>query len=270
MSDFKRDFIYTIPESILFDGSLNFTDTKIYMIVRSFMDTTGDAYPTNGWIATKIEIDPLTVSRSISKLVKKKYLERIEDDKGHRHLRVLIKSVPEDLVSNLGVDLNVKGGRRKDQGGVDLNVNQLDQRDIISKNINIAFLKTKNELEDKPNKISNAEIQLIFNKIWEMYPLKKAKQKALEWFNGALGGKTPEKAEKFAMEIYEGLNACINEHLTKIQLKNQGADLWVPNLPYLITWLRGSRWLDKYESPDDILRNARRKSGTLDATTLFN
>jgi len=50
----NRDFVYNIPEKVLFDNSLTINDLKVYAIVRSFMDTTGTAFPSNNWIANKL------------------------------------------------------------------------------------------------------------------------------------------------------------------------------------------------------------------------
>ncbi len=132
MSD-NRDFIYTIPQTVLLDLTLHLVDLRVYALVRSFMDTTGDAYPSNGWLAKKLDVDPTTISRSISKLQKKGYLTRVEIA-GRRHL-MIGKPIPEKLVIHR-LDLQIKGGRSTDQGGVDLQINQLDQRSITSNVIN--------------------------------------------------------------------------------------------------------------------------------------
>ena len=54
----NRDFLYHVPGKVLFDTTLTPLDLKIYMIVRSFMDTTGKAtFASNKWIATKLNIE---------------------------------------------------------------------------------------------------------------------------------------------------------------------------------------------------------------------
>lgn len=96
---YNRQFVYNIPENILFDEDLSFTDIKLYAVIRSFMDTTGDAYPSNNWIAKKLSIDRTTAIRSINRLCKKFYLIR-EDINGHRHLKISVSSIREEVVAS--------------------------------------------------------------------------------------------------------------------------------------------------------------------------
>lgn len=138
---YNRDFVYHIPGRVLFDKTLKPIDLKVYAIVRSFMDTTGEAYPSNGWFANKLDIDPTTASRSLTRLEKGCHIKRTEID-GRRYL-LIGKPIPESVVSQQGggskdpggVDQMIKGGRSNDQGGVDQMINQLDQSTIASKNI---------------------------------------------------------------------------------------------------------------------------------------
>lgn len=155
----KRDFIYTIPQSVLLDLELHLVDLRVYALVRSFMDTTGHAYFSNDWAAQKLGVDPLTVSRSISKHIKKGYLSRDEDDNGRRYLFLNLRT-REKLVSHRGVDLQIKGGRSTDQGGVDLQINQLDQSVITSKNNNNKDVAVDKSLIEKAKKVGIQEIQI--------------------------------------------------------------------------------------------------------------
>lgn len=82
----SRDFIYTIPSKVLFDDSITDLDRKIYMIIRSFMDTTGDCYPSNAWFAEKLKINKRTVPASINRLVETGHIKRID----HESKRYLI------------------------------------------------------------------------------------------------------------------------------------------------------------------------------------
>lgn len=119
-------------------------------------------------------------------------------------------------------------------------------------------------------RLSTAEVQVIFDSMWKIYPLKKSKQRALQSLNKILEGKPKDVAEQLAKDIWHGLLACINEHKAKEELKRQGGDIWVPNMPHLTTWLNQSRWEDGYESPEDLLRNAKPKGGILNTSSIFN
>lgn len=131
----NRGFVYNIPQNVLEDLSLNGTDLRVYAYVRSFMDTTGEAFFSNQWAADRLDLDPLTISRSVSKLCEKGHIERFEDEKtGQRYLAVGKK------VSYRGVDEKIKGG-------VDEKINQLDQSSISPNN---------NNSEPKPRKYRHA------------------------------------------------------------------------------------------------------------------
>ena len=90
-------FIYNTPDRIAFDLTLSVHDLRVYMIVRSFIDTTGDVYASNDYIAKRLNVDRSTVIRSINRLCKKKYIFR-EDINGHRHLGIVTNSVRNEVM----------------------------------------------------------------------------------------------------------------------------------------------------------------------------
>lgn len=126
----NRDFIYTVPEKIFNDTTLSINDLKIYMIIRSFMDTTGHAYPSNNWIAKRLGIDRRSVITCINNLLLKNYIVRKQVNE-RRYLSINTISMPEEVVisRSLGGDLEITGGG-------DLEITQLDQNTITSKIIN--------------------------------------------------------------------------------------------------------------------------------------
>src|SRR3990167_9878995 len=93
----SRDFIYTVPSKIMHDNDLSLNDMKVYMIVRSFMDTTGSCYASNNWIASDLGIHRTTVIDCIKKLIKKNYLVRSEVN-GQRYLAVNYTPILEEVV----------------------------------------------------------------------------------------------------------------------------------------------------------------------------
>lgn len=74
-TDNLREFIYTIPESILFTLK-SLAEIKIYMIVRSFMDTKHKCWAKNSYFAQKIGIDERSVRRAIESLESKGFIRR--------------------------------------------------------------------------------------------------------------------------------------------------------------------------------------------------
>lgn len=93
----NRDFIYTIPSKIMHDNDLSLNDIKIYMIVRSFMDTAGSCYASNNWIASNLRIHRTTVIECIKNLIQKTYLVRTEVN-GQRYLSVNYTPCPMEVV----------------------------------------------------------------------------------------------------------------------------------------------------------------------------
>lgn len=128
------------------------------------------------------------------------------------------------------------------------------------------FIKNRNTLcaSDLKN-----NVHPIFEQLWQAYPHKKAKQKALEAFEHALAGKDEAETKKLLEAICRGFKAHLDEHNAKQQLKRQGADVWIPQLPHLSTWLNQSRWDDGYALPADLLANAQHKGGIVDINRVF-
>lgn len=242
----NRDFIYTIPQTVLEDCSLNGTDLRVYMYVRSFMDTTKDAYFSNEWAAKRLNIDPLTVSRSISKLVKKQYLTRLPY-KGQRHL-VAGRPIKESVVNTVGIDEGLtKTSRGVDENvkaGVDENVNQLDQRSITSKKINNIV-----HFDFSDDEITTREVKEAFERLWDYYPIKKGKKKAQHKFFRMMTGKTKPQIENLTKTIWDGIVAMLQEHrwLREIN-EREGFKEFIAEYPHGATWFEQERWSDERET----------------------
>lgn len=162
-----RQFIYNIPESVLFDNSLVLTDVRIYMIVRSFMDTTGQAFFSNDWAAKKLNVDPRTVRRSIARLVEREHLHR-EDDNNLRYLTIKLKVKTDPELVAEGRTSVSGGGGSKCPGGEDPNVLQLDQRSILSKTTaqpQKSWIEERQKLLEVWEQIKAADIKLSFNQL---------------------------------------------------------------------------------------------------------
>lgn len=93
---YKRNFTYNVPAQIFDDTTLTINDLKIFMIVRSFTDTTGQAFMSNSWLAERLRIDRRSVITCLNRLVEKGYMIR-EEIKGRRYLKVNIPSILEDI-----------------------------------------------------------------------------------------------------------------------------------------------------------------------------
>ncbi len=131
---YTREFIYTCPSKVFDDKSLTINELKIYMMIRSFMDTTGIAYPSNNWIADKLGISRRRTIDNINKLVRKNYIERITV-KGKRYLRIAITPIVEQIDESLEVTQTSPPSDANVTPPSDANVTLLDQSNINSKTI---------------------------------------------------------------------------------------------------------------------------------------
>lgn len=84
----QRAFIYTCPDRVFDDKSLSLNELRIYMMVRSFLDSTGTAYPSNQWIAERLNIEPRSARRCVTNLVEKGHLFRVFID-SRRYLTII-------------------------------------------------------------------------------------------------------------------------------------------------------------------------------------
>lgn len=168
---------------VMRDKRVGLATQNVLAIISSFFFHTGNAFPSNGWIADKLNIDVLTVSRAISKLVQLGYLVSVT--KKNRRYLYPPSAMPDPREEE--VDQPIKGGLINSSRGVDQLVNHNIKTNIKTNNDNVGSLKyidegsvdkhpnedkavVVSEKEDKDNKlealavecsISNAEIKQL-------------------------------------------------------------------------------------------------------------
>lgn len=77
----KRNNYIMVPYEILDHPDLSSTDKLLYGVLTSFSRKTGYAFPTNGKLAEILNCSISTISRSLEKLVKLRYIKRDFDKK---------------------------------------------------------------------------------------------------------------------------------------------------------------------------------------------
>lgn len=115
------------------------------------------------------------------------------------------------------------------------------------------------KINNKQDVESLSYLDEVFEVMWKNYPLKKGKQTAATAFKKIFNTTPPQEAEKLIESIKSGFVAHITEHRTKSELKKQGADIWVPELPHLSTWLNNRRWEDEHQNPAEILHSSEKE-----------
>lgn len=171
---YNRDFIYSAPHKVLFHKSITLLQLRIYSIIRSFMDTTGEAYPSNNWIATQCcGVDRTSVIRAINKLVSYGFVQRIVID-GQRYLGIVTTPLPINVIAS---DLNATPPS-------DLNATQLDQNNIITKDIN-NIVDSKKSTRKRP--LKEYEKDTRFMRFYTTYPKKEKPHDAWKAFKSIVG-----------------------------------------------------------------------------------
>lgn len=209
----KRDFIYTCPAKVFNDPSITINELKIYMMIRSFMDTTGVAYPSNKWLAEHLGINPRNTVHNINKLVSKGYLERIEEN-GKRFL-----SIPRQKIPDEGVSQKTSPHVADDIPPHVASDTQLDQSNIISKDIKNTPISPKGE-------------SVRFQEFWNLYPIKNGRKACEQKWN-------KRKLDDIADTIIEKLTIQVEED-----------DKWSRGFaPNPLTYINQDRWEDEISQP---------------------
>lgn len=237
---YGRAFNYNIPSYVLLDSTLTLVDLRTYALVRSFIDTTGKAYPSNKWFADKIGVDPRTIPNSCARLEQKGYLKRVFDENGKRYFTVG-QPIPEEVVSQPKHDPKITPPMKHGSPPHDRTITQLDQKILDQNNNNICAASCATKSKDYKKQ--------IFERLWDYYPLKKGKQKAYQTFLRLVEGKTTEEIEKLSKDIWGGIVGMTQEHRWMHEFRAaENPKLFVPDLPHGSTFFNQRRWLDVYET----------------------
>lgn len=148
-----------LPANVRYDKRLKANVKLMYAEVTALSQATGYCFASNNYFAKLYEVNPVSVSRWISQLVKYNYIQRVitykegtkEIDK--RYLSIV--PVPVDLIVKGGIDQNVNTP-------IDNNVNH-----PINNNV-------KDNTTSNSNNI-NINIEDYFNSVWKLYPKKQGK-----------------------------------------------------------------------------------------------
>lgn len=239
--NYNRDFIYSIPESVLHHQTLTYLDKHIYMLIRSFMDTTGNAYPSNGWIAKRCGVERRSVITSLNRLIKEGFVIKKEIN-NRRYLFIKQSGCPVDLV--------ISGSPPHDPEITppsDPTITQLDQNNIRSKSINNNITRAREPEQElttqEPSQDDyqetyymqpasqppattsqdyggyelNPKQQSDFERFWLLYPRKTSRARtAAQWFHDGchlIADKIIEKLKEQIAKDASFLDGCVpNPH----------------------------------------------------------
>ncbi len=125
------------------------------------------------------------------------------------------------------------------------------------KNINNICAST----DDLEGYITKKEIDAAFERLWEYYPVKKGKQRALGAFLKRAYGKSRVEVESLTKTIWDGIVGMLQEdRWLKEAVQHEKFKIFVPDLPHGSTWFVQARWEDERETdPSIFLEKLRAK-----------
>lgn len=117
---------------------------------------------------------------------------------------------------------------------------------------NIVHFQKKCTEVDGNGLATRDELQKIFDRLWDYYPVKKGKQTAYKAFLRHMAGKTLAQAENVAKEIWQGLVGMLQEYRWKQEFKeHECPNFFISSHPHGSTFFNQARWLDEYETDGD-------------------
>lgn len=227
-----------LPSDVRYDPELRPNAKLLYAEISALSNSTGYCWATNEWFAELFDLSVSTVSRLVSQLEEKGYIqcEMAATEKGsERRIYAGIFSVH---VRRGGIGENSKTPLRKNSK-TPLGENSKTPNMYNNININNPPISPKGERRarvKRPPRDNPDWKPERFNGLWEFYPKKgrKNKQDAMDAWD--------------TLRPNDELIAAIGMALIKLK----ATDEWKRDIgiPYVATFLRGERWHDADELPE--------------------
>ena len=212
MENKQRDFKGVwIPREVWLDDRLNALDKVILTEIDSLDNGEDGCYASNKHLAEFCQCSESKISKSIALLISLGYIYVASFDGRKRTLR-------SRLTKNAIVpSKNYEAAEHK----------------MLQSNIDNNTTNNTNRINnDQPAKPSDQELISEFEELWQQYPRKQGKAKALEAYKRA------RKAGVDKSTVLDGIsryNAQIKANKTNLKYVMQGS-----------TWFNGKRWEDEY------------------------
>ena len=204
MAENERDFKGVwIPRTVWLDDRLNALDKVILTEIDSLDNGERGCYASNKHIAEFCQCSETKVSTAISKLIKLGYITVQKFDGRQRELKSRLSKFERQGLKNCNSDFK-----------------------------NLKESNTSNNTSINTEKNNNIYID-EFEKLWQLYPRKIGKPKAIKSYQKARKNGTTYE------EVLKGINAYIKQieaNKTKTEYIKHGS-----------TWFNGQCWLDEYE-----------------------
>ncbi|MEI3627412.1 helix-turn-helix domain-containing protein [Lactococcus lactis] len=215
-------FFNQIPVPIIEADDLNDFEKLLFSEIYTMANSYGSIFPSNAYLAKRYGKTKGTVSANLKRLEEKGYIKlEYEFENGEVKKRYIYPCVDKSLG---GIPKNPHTPTEESLGGIPKN-----RKYNISTNKSIN--KSTNNISDKSDKESDLETR--FNNIWNIYPNKKGKPKALLAYKRAVKSGTTDEEIKTGLENY----------LAEIRVKNIQQNY----IKHGSTWFNGKGWEDDYD-----------------------
>lgn len=183
----KPNYYAIIPANVRYDNELTANSKLLYGEITSLCNNEGICWAGNEYFAKLYNVSKETISRWVSQLNKKKYINvKMFYKKDSKEIDKRIITINQLIP----IDENVNTYPQNNQGGIDKNIKE--NNTSINNNICSSLA------ED-------------FNKLWKIYPRKDGKNQAFNHYKAWINGKTyAGKTEKltnpemwYAIRIYQ-------------------------------------------------------------------
>lgn len=238
-TEFQRDYIYTIPESVFDDRTLEKNHLKIYMFVRAMIEGRNKScWASNGWFANKLNIDRRSVIRCINHLIARGHLiKKIINDKRYLDISRTPLLYTDEPDCSDGVVTQMSPPRDTDvTPPSDTDVTQTNNSYI--NNLSVLNKPLKKELKPPEYKETlympdtSLETKKIsdqtFNLFFSIYPIQKKENRA--------------RCAWYSQRCFEKAHEIISNLKNQIDKDSDFKDGYAPNPD---TYILEERWKDK-------------------------
>lgn len=223
MTEIKKSYYAIIPANVRYDENLTPNAKLLYGEVTALCNEKGYCWAGNSYFANLYGVSNVSISKWINQLVKQGYLtSEMQYKEGskeilHRYLRIVSDPIKEKFnTPPTKVNDPIKD-KFKDNNTVNNTVNNI---------------YNKQPGDDSSNK---SELETDFEKLWQLYPNKKGKAKALTAYKKAIKDGVTNK------QIQDG----IVNYKKEIEIKRTSPEF----IAHGSTWFNNRRWEDDYDIP---------------------
>jgi hypothetical protein len=250
----ERDFKGVwIPKEIWLDENLACLE-KVLLVEIDSLTKNGECFASNAYLAKFLGISKQHVSRLISNLVRKDYIEiALIYKKGTKEIEKRVITPIRKNADTLYADLRIPSTQDcldplRKNADTPIRKNAEDNNTSLNNTIN-------NTVNNKNNKKENSLlIEKEFEKIWTLYPRKIGKKKSFDAF---------KKARKTKKISYETIENGLYRYIRYLEQQGTGEQY----IMHGSTWFGQEKWQDEYiltginQKPKNINEYMKQKYG---------